>query len=152
MILCMCEDEAALQTNLFLDWGTWWEPQGLWSLEFLLWERPVAFFIKSMQHKAGWESRVRKWSCWWRGWFTWTCRYCRLGQSDSSCRWGPAERPAAACGCCSECEQKVGPCSLQTTFDLSRPQFCWILSAKKKRVWKKITLNNNFLHRKNVAD
>lgn len=62
--------------------------------------------------------------------FTWTCRYCRHGQSDSSCRWGPAAPPAAACGCCSECGQKLGPCSPQTTFGWLRPQFCWVLSAK----------------------
>lgn len=100
------------------------------------------------------ESRVTQWfpqvEAPSRGWFTWTCRHCKLGQSDNSCRWGLAERPAVVCGCCcSECGQKVLPCSPQTASDSSRPQFCWVLSAKE--FWKMTLLKHLSLAREDYA-
>lgn len=62
--------------------------------------------------------------------FTWTCRCCIRGQSDSSYRWGSAVRPCEASDCCSERGQEGGPCSRQTTFDWLGPQFCWVLPTK----------------------
>lgn len=76
-------------------------------------------------------SESEKWRNERRKGFTWTCRCCRRGQSDSSYRWGCAVWPCEASDCCSERGQEVRPCSPQTTF-WPDPQFCWVLPTKQR--------------------